>query len=421
MLSTVSPLSVSRSSLEEMLESIKRRDELPKDIIPALPVRPISKARLPSARRSLPVGFKIGDSVTPSDTVTPKYLITSLKEKEGKKRDRHLNKEINDLGYESDGDFGSNKISKVKVVPLDESPSCVIKEECGRNDDSVLNSMSSTSPLVSDESTSGGNVNCVLNKEIQVWCQLSNNQWKSGKIESASIEDCLVMLTDGSVVTVPRGNILPANPDYLDGSDDLIRLSFLNEPSVLHNLQTRYCNDQIYTKAGRILVAINPFNDVHLHENEFRTWKKLMDPLVHATAEFTFNEMMRGEENQSIILSGQSGAGKTKTASIVIEYLASLGGGNEMHHKVFQANLILESFGNAKTSMNHNTSRFGKLIEIHFNSTGEICGAQIETLLLEKSRVAHLSKGERSFHIFYQLCSGAPSDLKGGYCICITS
>ncbi|PIA54976.1 hypothetical protein AQUCO_00800012v1 [Aquilegia coerulea] len=210
----------------------------------------------------------------------------------------------------------------------------------------------------------------------------------------------------------PRGNILPANPDYLEGNDDLIRLSFLNEPSVLHNLQTRYYDDQIYTKAGRILVAINPFNDVHFHENEFRTRKKLMYPLVHAIAESTFNEMMRGEENQSIILSGQSGAGKTKTASIVIEYLASLGGHNDMQHKLLQANLILEAFGNAKTFMNHNSSRFGKLIEIHFNSTGEICGAQIETLLLEKSRVAHLSKGERSYHIFYQLCSGAPSHLK---------
>ncbi|KAA8526866.1 hypothetical protein F0562_008905 [Nyssa sinensis] len=208
--------------------------------------------------------------------------------------------------------------------------------------------------------------------------------------------------------------------DILDGVDDLIQLSYLNEPSVLHNLHYRYSHDIIYSKAGNVLIAINPFKDVQLYGNDFVTayrQKFLNGPHVFAIADSAYNEMMRDEVNQSIIISGESGAGKTETAKIAMQYLTALGsdsdsGSDGIECKILWTSCILEAFGNAKTSRNDNSSRFGKLIEIHFSARGKICGAKIQTFLLEKSRVVQLARGERSYHIFYQLCAGAPSGLK---------
>jgi myosin heavy subunit len=111
--------------------------------------------------------------------------------------------------------------------------------------------------------------------------------------------------------------------------------------------------------------------------------------------------------------SGESGAGKTETAKIAMQYLAALGGGSGIEYEILKTNPILEAFGNAKTLRNDNSSRFGKLIEIHFSETGKISGAQIQTFLLEKSRVVQCTEGERSYHIFYQLCAGASPTLRG--------
>ncbi|GAA0167329.1 actin binding motor protein [Lithospermum erythrorhizon] len=172
----------------------------------------------------------------------------------------------------------------------------------------------------------------------------------------------------------------------------------------------------IYSKAGPLLVAINPFKDIQQYGIEYITAyrQKLVDsPHVYATADAAYNTLMRDEENQSIILSGESGAGKTEVAKRVMQYLVSVGGDrNGVQSQVWQTNCILESFGNAKTSINYNSSRFGKLIKIDFSEAGIISGATIQTFLLEKSRVFQLVQGERSYHIFYQLCSGAPSEIR---------
>lgn len=194
-----------------------------------------------------------------------------------------------------------------------------------------------------------------------------------------------------------------------------MQLSYLSEPSVLYNLQYRYSQDMIYTKAGPVLVAVNPFKKVALYGNEYINAyrNKTMDsPHVYAIADSALREMKRDEVNQSIIISGESGAGKTETAKIAMQYLASLGGGSGIEYEILQTNPILEAFGNAKTLRNDNSSRFGKLIEIHFSTTGRICGAMIQTFLLEKSRVVQCAVGERSYHIFYQLCAGAPTTLR---------
>lgn len=401
MLSTVPPAPITRSSLEEMLDSIRRRDEQPKDVPPALPVRPTSRARLPSSRRSLPINFKIGDKL-------PEYLPNESGDSEEKKVVQTEEKEQRSEVFES------KKLSKVESPA--ESP--YIRMVGTENYEQRLEEMKdvpSSSPLSMEEHRWGDNIGSILKKRLKVWCRLPNAQWELGKIQSLSGEDALILLSDGRVATLCTENILPANPDILDGVDDLVQLSYLNEPSVLHNLRHRYSRDEIYTKAGPVLVAINPFKEVPLYGDEFVSAyrHKLKDsPHVYAVADTAFNEMMRDGVNQSIIISGESGAGKTETAKIAMQYLAALCGGGGIEYEILQTNPILEAFGNAKTSRNDNSSRFGKLIDIHFSATGKICGAKIQTFLLEKSRVVQRAMGERSYHIFYQLCAGAPSPLK---------
>ncbi|KAJ8759271.1 hypothetical protein K2173_006791 [Erythroxylum novogranatense] len=253
-------------------------------------------------------------------------------------------------------------------------------------------------------------------KKVQSWVQLPNGDWALGKILSTSGSESVISLPDGKVLKLNSESLVPANPDILDGVDDLMQLSFLNEPSVLYNLQYRYNQDMIYTKAGPVLVAINPFKKVPSYGNDYIEAyknKSMQSPHVYAITDTAIREMIRDEVNQSIIISGESGAGKTETAKIAMQYLAALGGGSGIEYEILKTNPILEAFGNAKTLRNDNSSRFGKLIEIHFSETGKISGAKIQTFLLEKSRVVQCSEGERSYHIFYQLCAGAPPALRG--------
>ncbi|KAF3787718.1 Myosin-1 [Nymphaea thermarum] len=251
-------------------------------------------------------------------------------------------------------------------------------------------------------------------KKLRFWIQLPNGQWELGKLQSSSDDGSHLILLEGKVLKVSSESLLPANPDILDGVDNLMQLSYLNEPSVLYNLQCRYSRDIIYTKAGPVLVAINPFKPVPFYGNgHIEAYKKKVidKPHVYAIADTAIREMIQDEVNQSIIISGESGAGKTETAKIAMQYLAALGGGSGIEYEILQTNPILESFGNAKTLRNDNSSRFGKLIEIHFSTTGKISGAKIETC---KSRVVQCAEGERSYHIFYQLCAGATPALRDG-------
>ncbi|XP_068639528.1 myosin-1-like [Aristolochia californica] len=411
---SVSPSSMARSSLEEMLDSIRCRDERPKDVPPALPVRPSSRGRLPPSRRSLCINFKIGD--------TPVEYPPDDPEKKDKNKRRELNIAVDKESAFRGGIFGS--IKAIKTEQPAETPYAKVldKENCFEASEETQGVDSGGKlvpvPFVRQESELGDLVDYVLKKKLRVWCRLPQGDWELGKIQSISGEDVCVLLAGGNIKTVSTENILPANPDILEGIDDLIQLSYLNEPSVLHNLQKRYSKDEVYTKAGPVLVAINPFKEVPLYGNDFVAAyrQKLNDrPHVYAIADKAFTEMMRDEINQSIIISGESGAGKTETAKIAMQYLAALGGGSGIENEVLQTNCILEAFGNAKTSRNDNSSRFGKLIEIHFSTMGKICGAEIQTFLLEKSRVVQRAKGERSYHIFYQLCAGAPPALRERY------
>uniref|UniRef100_A0A1D1Z755 Unconventional myosin-Va n=1 Tax=Anthurium amnicola TaxID=1678845 RepID=A0A1D1Z755_9ARAE len=410
MLSTLAPAPViTRSSLEQMLDSIRQRDEQPKDVPPALPTRPVKRGRLPTARRSLPGDFKIGSD-------PPEYLPGDEPEKQAKVGRPSV--QGNEVGFRS-GIFGSRGRRLSIVEEPKESPYAPEPGDTkgnldeGNLSDAAVSFLTPSTHLI--ESGCTDNTGCVLKEKLWVWCWLPDANWELGMVQSFSGEGARILYLDGKVSAISTENLLPANPDVLDGVDDLIQLSYLNEPSVLHNLEHRYSHDKIYTKAGPVLVAFNPFKEVSLYGNDFIVayQQKMIDsPHVYAIADTAYNEMMRDEINQSIIISGESGAGKTETAKIAMQYLAALGGGNGIECEVLQTNFILEAFGNAKTSRNDNSSRFGKLIEIHFSLAGKICGAKIQTFLLEKSRVVQRAMNERSYNIFYQLCAGAPPFLR---------
>uniref|UniRef100_A0A804K2I9 Myosin motor domain-containing protein n=1 Tax=Musa acuminata subsp. malaccensis TaxID=214687 RepID=A0A804K2I9_MUSAM len=407
---TMTP-TVARSSLEVMLDTIRLRDEQPKDLPPALPVRPTSRGRLPTSRRSLAVNLKL-------DRSAPEELLTDSM-KWDDKTEYDMPRGDKGAVFRS-GILQSKRMAKVER-PLESPYIKITKRDSYEEKVEVTDNRASaavqlpSAVLLDDKSEWCDTIKYALKKNLQVWCWISNARWELGQIHTISRDYVDILLSNGNVHSVSRESILPANPHILDGVDNLIQLSYLNEPAVLHNIKYRYANDFIYTKAGPVLVAVNPFKEVPLYGRDYVTAykQKLKDsPHIFAIADTAFNEMMRDGVDQSIIISGESGAGKTETTKFAMQYLADVGGGGSIEDEVLQTNSILEAFGNAKTSRNDNSSRFGKLIEIHFSATGKICGAKIQTFLLEKSRVVQRETGERSYHVFYQLCAGASCGLK---------
>ncbi|EMS55825.1 Myosin-J heavy chain [Triticum urartu] len=224
-------------------------------------------------------------------------------------------------------------------------------------------------------------------------------------------------------VTASISNIHPKDTEVLsDGIDDMTRLSYLHEPGVLDNLAVRYAKNIIYTYTGNILIAINPFQRLP-HIAEPSTMEKYrganfgeLDPHVFALADVSYRKQAKGKSN-SILVSGESGAGKTETTKLLMRYLAFLGGrsktgGRTVEQQVLESNPVLEAFGNAKTVRNNNSSRFGKFVEIQFDQSGKISGAAIRTYLLERSRVCQINSPERNYHCFYFLCSAPSEDIK---------
>nr|XP_034986465.1 unconventional myosin-Va isoform X6 [Zootoca vivipara] len=206
------------------------------------------------------------------------------------------------------------------------------------------------------------------------------------------------------------------NPDILVGENDLTALSYLHEPAVLHNLKVRFIDSKlIYTYCGIVLVAINPYEQLPIYgEDIINAYSGQnmgdMDPHIFAVAEEAYKQMARDERNQSIIVSGESGAGKTVSAKYAMRYFATVSGSASeanVEERVLASNPIMESIGNAKTTRNDNSSRFGKYIEIGFDKRFRILGANMRTYLLEKSRVIFQAEEERNYHIFYQLCASA--------------
>eukprot|EP00026_Physarum_polycephalum_P000058 Phypoly_transcript_00058.p1 GENE.Phypoly_transcript_00058~~Phypoly_transcript_00058.p1 ORF type:complete len:2549 (-),score=561.62 Phypoly_transcript_00058:70-7716(-) len=278
----------------------------------------------------------------------------------------------------------------------------------------------------------------------EVWIPHAKEGWVCGEIQSidAGGKNEIVVLPEdgGEEIKVTKDKALMKNPEILEGVPDLAQLSYMHEPGILYNLQTRYRIDTIYTYIGKILIAINPYARLALFGKDmirayFGQPLGALAPHVYAIAQDAFKDMRIEGTSQSILVSGESGAGKTETTKFLLQYFAAMGNllksQSNPHHKgksetrvfdsksieerVLESTPLLEAFGNAKTLRNDNSSRFGKFIEIHFDEGGFILGARIQTYLLEKSRIFKQVQNERNYHIFYQFLTGATDEMRSKY------
>ncbi|XP_043972563.1 myosin IEb isoform X1 [Gambusia affinis] len=207
----------------------------------------------------------------------------------------------------------------------------------------------------------------------------------------------------------------------VSGVDDMVLLSKINEDAITDNLKKRYMDDYIFTYIGPVLISVNPFKQLpYFTEREVEMYQGAAQyenpPHIYALADCMYRNMMIDSENQCVIISGESGAGKTVAAKYIMSYVSKVSGGGEKVQRVkdiiLQSNPLLEAFGNAKTVRNNNSSRFGKYFEIQFSRGGAPDGGKISNFLLEKSRVVSQNPGERNFHIYYQLLGGASGEQR---------
>ncbi|GAM17155.1 hypothetical protein SAMD00019534_003300 [Acytostelium subglobosum LB1] len=297
--------------------------------------------------------------------------------------------------------------------------------------------MTSTPSNGNHSSSSSSNV---FVEGTAVWVPDAQLEWVAADVMSVSENELSVMVRirdDDRELSFHRDKVFLQNPEILEGIDDLAGLSHLHEAAILHNLHHRYNINTIYTYIGKILIAINPYTSLPLYGREMISayyGKQLgaLEPHVYAVAEDAFKDMRYDGSSQSILVSGESGAGKTETTKFLLQYFAAMGNmiktsgsasnladtlrksttDKSIEERVLESTPLLEAFGNAKTLRNDNSSRFGKFIEIHFNDSGSIIGAKILTYLLEKSRLVRQVFNERNYHIFYQLLVGASDEMR---------
>ncbi|KAI5723847.1 hypothetical protein M8J76_011739 [Diaphorina citri] len=270
-----------------------------------------------------------------------------------------------------------------------------------------------------------------------VWVPHENQGFVAAGIKGELGDSVEVELVEtGKRIVVPKDDIQKMNPPKFDKVEDMADLTCLNEASVLHNIKDRYYSGLIYTYSGLFCVVVNPYKRLPIYTEKimerYKGVKRLdVPPHVFAITDNAYRSMLQDREDQSILCTGESGAGKTENTKKVIQYLAYVAASKpkgsstaphsvpsqalligELEQQLLQANPILEAFGNAKTVKNDNSSRFGKFIRINFDASGYIAGANIETYLLEKSRAIRQAKDERTFHIFYQILAGATPEQR---------
>ncbi|XP_072980212.1 myosin-17-like isoform X1 [Typha angustifolia] len=268
----------------------------------------------------------------------------------------------------------------------------------------------------------GTPVNIVVGSHV--WVEDPVLAWIDGEVFQVTNHEVHVNTTTGKTVVADVSKVFPKDTEAPPGGvDDMTKLSYLHEPGVLENLAVRFAQNEIYTYTGNILIAINPFQRLpHLVSQETMERYKgaeigELSPHCFAIAEAAYRAMIHEGKNNSILVSGESGAGKTEATKMLMRYLAFLGGrsgteGRSVEQQVLESNPVLEAFGNAKTVRNNNSSRFGKFVEIQFDDHGKISGAAVRTYLLERSRVCQINSPERNYHCFYFLCAAPPEDLK---------
>ncbi|XP_019882409.1 myosin heavy chain, muscle isoform X18 [Camponotus floridanus] len=261
------------------------------------------------------------------------------------------------------------------------------------------------------------------------WVPDEKDGYLLGEIKATKGDIVSVGLPGGETKQFRKDQLSQVNPPKFEKSEDMADLTYLNEASVLHNLKQRYYAKLIYTYSGLFCVAINPYKRFPVYTHRcaklYRGKRRNeVPPHIFAISDGAYVNMLTNSENQSMLITGESGAGKTENTKKVIAYFATVGASSKkekeepgkkkgsLEDQVVQTNPVLEAFGNAKTVRNDNSSRFGKFIRIHFGPSGKLAGADIETYLLEKARVISQQSLERSYHIFYQMMSGSVKGLK---------
>ncbi|XP_030818237.1 myosin heavy chain, skeletal muscle, adult-like [Camarhynchus parvulus] len=258
----------------------------------------------------------------------------------------------------------------------------------------------------------------------------SEESFVKGTITSRESGKVTVKTEGGETLTVKEDQIFSMNPPKYDKIEDMAMMTHLHEPAVLYNLKERYAAWMIYTYSGLFCVTVNPYKWLPVYNPEvvlaYRGKKRQeAPPHIFSISDNAYQFMLTDRENQSILITGESGAGKTVNTKRVIQYFATIAASGDkkkeekssgkmqgtLEDQIISANPLLEAFGNAKTVRNDNSSRFGKFIRIHFGATGKLASADIETYLLEKSRVTFQLKAERSYHIFYQIMSNKKPEL----------
>uniref|UniRef100_UPI00358E79B1 unconventional myosin-Ib-like isoform X3 n=1 Tax=Myxine glutinosa TaxID=7769 RepID=UPI00358E79B1 len=225
-----------------------------------------------------------------------------------------------------------------------------------------------------------------------------------------------LLLSLGCAAMEPAGSLL----DNAVGVGDLVLLDPLSEKSIVSNLQQRFQHDFIYTYIGNVVVSLNPYKSMPIYTpakiEQYRNSNMFeLPPHIYAITDEAYRSLRDQDKNQCILITGESGAGKTEASKLIMSYIAAVCGKgqevNKVKEQLLQSNPVLEAFGNAKTVRNDNSSRFGKYMDIEFDFKGDPLGGVITNYLLEKSRVVNQAKGERNFHIFYHLLAGAPAGL----------
>ncbi|XP_055547305.1 myosin heavy chain, muscle isoform X20 [Wyeomyia smithii] len=259
------------------------------------------------------------------------------------------------------------------------------------------------------------------------WVPDEKEGYVLGEIKATKGELVTVGLPGGETKDFKKDLVSQVNPPKYEKCEDMSNLTYLNDASVLHNLRERYRAKLIYTYSGLFCVVINPYKRWPLYTMRvakmYRGKRRAeVPPHLFAVSDGAYVNMLTNHENQSMLITGESGAGKTENTKKVIAYFATIGASTKkdestekkgsLEDQVVQTNPVLEAFGNAKTVRNDNSSRFGKFIRIHFTGSGKLAGADIETYLLEKARVISQQTLERSYHIFYQMMSGSVKGLK---------
>nr|CAB3470105.1 unnamed protein product [Digitaria exilis] len=268
----------------------------------------------------------------------------------------------------------------------------------------------------------GTKVNIIVGSHV--WAEDPGICWVDGEVVKIKGEEAEIQATNGKKIVANLSKLYPKDIEAAAGGvDDMTKLSYLHEPGVLQNLAIRYELNEIYTYTGNILIAVNPFQRLpHLYDPHMMQQYKgapfgELSPHVFAVADVAYRAMINENKSNAILVSGESGAGKTETTKMLMRYLAYLGGraateGRTVEQQVLESNPVLEAFGNAKTVRNNNSSRFGKFVEIQFDKHGRISGAAIRTYLLERSRVCQISDPERNYHCFYLLCSAPQEEVE---------